>query len=48
MTSRDLEKEFDATQWSKRNADAKELLQNHIEYGNTGWCHVNIFTAANE
>ncbi|KAG5677521.1 hypothetical protein PVAND_007276 [Polypedilum vanderplanki] len=35
MTSRDLEKEYDPTQWSQRIKDPKELLASHIEYGNT-------------
>ena len=34
--SRDLEKEFDPTQWSKRITDPKELLKNHVALGNTG------------
>lgn len=36
MASRDLEKEFDARQWSTRITDPKELLANHIEFGNRG------------
>lgn len=36
MASRDLEKEFDPRLWSSRFSDPKELLQNHVEFGNTG------------
>jgi hypothetical protein len=36
MASRDLEKEFDPTQCSKRIADPKELLASHVEFGNRG------------
>lgn len=36
MASRDLEKEFDPTQWSSRIKDSKELLESHVEFGNTG------------
>lgn len=36
MASRDLEKEFDPTRWSSRFKDSKELLKNHLEFGNTG------------
>ena len=36
MSSRDLEKEYDATQWSQRITDPVELLQSHDEYSNTG------------
>lgn len=34
MASRDLEKEFDPTQWSTRITDPKALLENHREFGN--------------
>lgn len=34
MASRDLEKEFDPTQWSTRFTNAKELLASHVEFGN--------------
>lgn len=33
--SRDLEKEYDATQWSQRITDPVELLQAHDDYSNT-------------
>lgn len=36
MASRDIEKEYDPTQWSSRFTDPKELLKNHVEFGNTG------------
>jgi len=36
MSSVDLEKEFDPTQWSTRITDPKELLANHVEFGNRG------------
>lgn len=36
MSSRDLEKEYDATQWSQRITDPVELLQAHDDYSNTG------------
>lgn len=36
MASRDLEKEFDPTQWSSRFDEPKELLQSHVEFGNQG------------
>lgn len=36
MASRDLEKEYDPTQWSSRIKDPKELLKSHVEFGNTG------------
>lgn len=36
MASRDLEKEFDPTQWSNQNVEPKELLANHVEFGNRG------------
>lgn len=31
--SRDLEKEYDPTQWSERIKDPKELLASHVEFG---------------
>jgi hypothetical protein len=34
--SRDLEKEYDPTQWSERIKDPKELLASHVEFGKTG------------
>lgn len=43
MTSRDLEKEYDPAQWSQRIKDPKELLENHIEYGNTGLLLLFLF-----
>jgi hypothetical protein len=36
MSTLDLEKEFDPTQWSTRITDPKELLANHVEFGNRG------------
>jgi hypothetical protein len=36
MASRDLEKEFDPTQWSTRIGDPKKLLESHVEFGNRG------------
>jgi hypothetical protein len=36
MTSRDLEKEYDPTQWSSRITNPKELLATHVEFGNRG------------
>lgn len=36
MASRDLEKEFDPTQWSSRIIDPKLLLETHVEFGNRG------------
>lgn len=36
MGSRDLEKEYDPTQWSQRYTDPKELLASHVEFGNQG------------
>lgn len=38
MAGRDLEKEYDPTQWSSRIADPKELRQSHVEFGNRGEC----------
>ncbi|KAL7047430.1 hypothetical protein ACKWTF_002903 [Chironomus riparius] len=35
MSSRDLEKEYDTTQWSQRITDPVELLQAHDDYSNT-------------
>lgn len=34
MASRDLEKEYDPTQWTKRFDNPKELLQSHVDFGN--------------
>lgn len=39
MASRDLEKEYDPTQWSKRISDPKKLLESHVEFGNRGELH---------
>lgn len=36
MASRDLEKEYDPTQWSTRITDPKKLLESHVEFGNRG------------
>lgn len=36
MASRDLEKEYDVTQWSTRITDPKKLLDSHVEFGNRG------------
>lgn len=33
--SRDLDKEFDPRLWSKRITDPKELLEDHVKFGNT-------------
>jgi hypothetical protein len=41
MASRDLEKEFDPTQWSSRFSDPKKLLESHVEFGNRGDCARN-------
>lgn len=35
-TERDLEKEYDPTQWTKRFECSKELLINHVAFGNRG------------
>lgn len=42
MASRDLEKEFDPTQWSQRITDPKKLLENHVEFGNRGEIEINL------
>jgi len=34
MASRDLEKEYDPTQWSSRITNPKELRESHVEFGN--------------
>ncbi|CRL06829.1 CLUMA_CG019545, isoform A [Clunio marinus] len=34
MASRDLEKEYDPREWTTRFGSAKELLDNHVEFGN--------------
>jgi hypothetical protein len=34
--TRDLEKEFDPTQWSKRITNPQELLASHVEFGRKG------------
>lgn len=36
MAPRDLEKEYDPTQWTKRFDDPKELLESHKDFGNQG------------
>lgn len=43
MTSRDIEKEFDPTQWSTRITDSKELLANHVEFGKRGKSLTRMF-----
>lgn len=42
MSSRDLEKEYDPTQWSQRITDSKKLLQSHVEFGNTGGYYIIV------